>query len=96
MDTIYAVSLGAQKPLIDQFCFGTCGKIRIGGIIICGGPFLPCGESKCPHEEATLDDGIVIECGDSEYRAIIRKLSANAEPKQPNAQCTEQRDRSLP
>ena len=51
---IYAVSLGAQKELIEKYCFDLCKKICIGGIIIEGGDFLPCREKICRYSEKEM------------------------------------------
>ena len=67
---VYAVSLGAQKDLIDKYCFDECGKICMAGLNICGGAFLPCNESNCPHMENEKElEGTVN--GD---KVVIRKL----------------------
>jgi len=57
---IYAVSPLAQKEEVDEFCFKDCGKILIGGLIICDAPFLPCKEKTCPFlEKEKLLEGTI-------------------------------------
>ena len=70
-DNVYCISFGAQKKLIDKYCFGSCGKIYIGEINIMGGMFLPCGEKTCQHTEKELDLKTELTTGEN---VIIRKL----------------------
>ena len=51
---IYAVSLMIQEKEVTAYCFGSCGKILIGGIDMGEyGPFVPCKKEACPHEDKT-------------------------------------------
>lgn len=46
-----------QKPLIDKHCFGDCGKVSMGGVIMddtVGGMFVCC-EEVCPWLEKQMD-----------------------------------------
>lgn len=54
---LFAVSHLAQKAEVDTWCFGSCGKILCGGLMIASGPFFPCREKDCPHEEKNMDSG---------------------------------------
>jgi len=73
MKMVYAVSLGAQKELIDKLCFDKCGKICVGGLDIMGGAFLPCDEKKCKYKEKELKLKGKLEDGDE---IIVRKLKS--------------------
>lgn len=75
--TIYAVSLGAQEPLITELCFGKCGHILIGGLDICGGAFCPCRTAPCPYLDEELDFGKV-DVGAGEETLIVRKLKGGS------------------
>lgn len=50
---LYAVSPSQQEQEVTEFCFGSCGKIRLAGIVMpyLGGVF-PCREENCQHEVA--------------------------------------------
>jgi hypothetical protein len=54
---IFAVS-PAQEKEVDLYCFGSCGKIIVGAITICGGTYFPCGQDICPHEEKRTPEPI--------------------------------------
>ena len=77
--TIYAVSPLAQKTEVDKHCFGDCGQILVGGIEICGGPFMPCRTNPCPYEEKTLDMGEA-EFSWGKEQVFVRKLKQEAKP----------------
>ena len=73
---IFAVSPFAQKKEVDKFCFGSCGKILIGALTLCGGGFFPCGEEICPHEEKHMEEPVgSIESGP----VYLRKLKEAAD-----------------
>lgn len=72
---IYAVSPSAQKEQIDKWCFKECGKIIVGGLIICDALFLPCREKNCPHMEKEMFlKERVIQLEDKQEDVTIRKL----------------------
>lgn len=56
MSTIYALPIMAKEPmksLIQSLCFGSCGKISLGGAINSdtAGPCFVCCEEKCPYSK---------------------------------------------
>ena len=69
-EIIYALSPLAQKKETDEYCFGKCGKILVGGLIICDAPFLPCKEKNCPYMEKEKE----LEGEINNQRVIVRKL----------------------
>ncbi len=73
MKKLYLMSCGAQKKLIDKYCFKKCGKILVGGIDLMGGHFVCCRESHCPYQEKLLDMGEV-EVFSKKEHIIVRKL----------------------
>jgi len=70
MKNCYFVSLGAQKDIIERYCFGKCKKICLGCLIIEGGQFLPCGEKDCPIMQEELDLKQIVR-GEN---VVVRKL----------------------
>lgn len=53
MSIIYAVPMiDKQKAAITAHCFGDCGKVNLGAIMIpqVGGCW-PCHEADCPYEK---------------------------------------------
>jgi hypothetical protein len=78
MNTLYLLSVGAQKDLIKQYCFSeTCGKILIGHVIFMDASWLPCDQPICPIEEQHWDAGEAeMEFGGHTLtrRIIVRKL----------------------
>lgn len=65
----------SQKAIIDKACFGTCGKIILGGINGGNsiGPMVPCRQpaDKCPQFDREMDEPIGYVMGDPLF---IRKL----------------------
>ena len=74
---LYGVVFGipAQKAIIDAACFGTCGKIIVGGIegMDGVGPMFPCRQpaAKCPQFDKEMDEPIGYVMGDPLF---VRKL----------------------
>lgn len=70
---LYVVSHEAQEKEVTRHCFGDCGRIKIGAVVIEGRYFLPCRVLECPYSflEADLGTG---EVGNGEERIIVRKL----------------------
>ena len=51
---LYAIPMmiASQKSLLDKYCFGSCGKIKLGAIDIQEvGPCWICAETNCPYEK---------------------------------------------
>ncbi len=69
-DIIYCIPfmVESQKRPIEQHCFGDCGKISMGGSIVCGeyGPCFVCTQAVCPYEK-----GSVGPCGESDMTGDI-------------------------
>ncbi len=72
-ETLWLVSLGAQKAEIKRYCFDKCGEILIGGVRIVGMVFMPCSTTECGHEADTMDlSGY--ELPYDKQKLVIRKL----------------------
>ena len=69
---LYLISPLANKEEINH-CFGSCGKIIVGGIDFMNAPWLPCREKKCPHEDKHKSFGIA-EIQGEKQEIIVRKL----------------------
>ena len=67
----------SQKPAIEQYCFGSCGKIIVGTIEIPMDDWilmaLPCREAQCPALDRQMEEpiGELPETGEPVY---LRKL----------------------
>lgn len=61
-ETTYGVVLEIQQPEIEAYCFGLCGKIIFGAMLIPidGGilTILPCKQTKCPFLHTQQDTPI--------------------------------------
>lgn len=76
---VFAVLVGmpSQKPAIDAYCFGSCGKIIVGAIEIPMDDWvlmaLPCRETQCPALDRQMEEpiGTLPETGEPVY---LRKL----------------------
>ncbi len=72
-ETLYLVSVGAQKAEIKEYCFDKCGMILMGGVRIVGRVFRPCSTAKCDHEADTMNlSGY--ELPYDQRKLVIRKL----------------------
>ena len=80
---VFAVlcDMPSQKPTIEKYCFGSCGKIIVGAIEI---PMddrvlmaLPCREAQCPALDRQMEEpiGELPETGELVY---LRKLREEA------------------
>lgn len=72
---IYALAVGIkeQEAIINEHCFGTCGKIIVGGIVLGEGQFMPCRTPKeqCPRFDKEMDEAVGEINGDPVF---VRKL----------------------
>lgn len=74
MSTLYLVNPGAQKDLVEARCFGTCGKILIGGIELLGAGWCPCKQDVCPCEEKQMDVTDMADPPTGFDKVVVRKL----------------------
>lgn len=76
--TLYAIPMmiSSQKEPLDKYCFGSCGKISMGGAIEIDevGPCWVCTEKDCPHEKGHTD--ILGSSGITGEPVCIRGLKA--------------------
>ena len=71
----YLISFGAQKDLIEKYCFGKCGKICLGAVRFEGGEFGYCCEDNCPFCKKSINMGVCSVDGLNEkFEIIVRKL----------------------
>lgn len=51
MNNLYGLVHVAQEELITKHCFGDCGKVSLGGVVMTEevGPLWICCEEVCPH-----------------------------------------------
>ena len=73
MSNLYAVCFSLQQKIIDAQCFGTCGKLQVGAILLDGFDWLPCREPDCPCVERETEIG-QIEAYGAKENVILRKL----------------------
>jgi hypothetical protein len=83
-EVIYGLVFEApsQKPLIDKHCFGDCGRISMGGVVMDEmlGPLLICCEKVCPWLEKETDEpfGTTMSFG-RPHTLYLRKLTDTPE-----------------
>ena len=69
--SLYIVCESLQHDEIDRFCFGDCGKIKVGAVIYNNLTWFPCKQSECKHKEREVDADQSL---DGE-QLILRKLA---------------------
>jgi len=75
MRKLFLLSPLAQKEETEKYCFGSCQKIKIGGIEFMDAPWLPCYEDNCPNEEKNQSFG-KFKIYDKKEEIIVRKLKS--------------------
>ena len=82
-DPIFVVlfDVPSQKQAIRQYCFGSCGKILVGGILVpIAGEVhtaLVCRETQCPALDRQMEEPIG-ELPDTGELVYLRKLREEA------------------
>jgi hypothetical protein len=51
MESLYLISSELQKEEVENYCFGTCGKVNMGIIEFGGFLWWPCWKKDCFYQE---------------------------------------------
>jgi hypothetical protein len=78
------IDVPQQRSLIEKHCFGDCGKVSAGGVILdeTVGGLVVCCETACPWLEREMDEpwGMTMSFGHP-HEVYLRKLTDTPAPK---------------
>lgn len=78
---IYGVVLDFQRPEIEAYCFGLCGKIIVGSMTLreygMTMTLLPCKQTECPYLHSQTDEPI----GEVDGQPVILRRLVDAPQK---------------
>lgn len=74
MKNLYLLFPKKQKILIKRYCFGKCGKIKVGGILYNGEIALPCTEDNCKYLDKQIKMNIPEKIFNDTHNIYLRKL----------------------